>query len=419
MGITCSENLNKRKQLEFKPNITNITNNLKEDKKLAISTTNTKAKNEENSLKIDLLEEGQKIEQFKEMVNDQYFLDTYDILGASSNYYTTKVYIKGISNILQGFYSAYENHLPICLTPDIIWLLIVQGFAHHINFNANYLREKLVNFEGKKTLEVIISKYHSYKQMKSEDYEYLFENLTEQIKSNIGEELINTINFNFSTSNKITKVVGYTSIMSAVKKYFRFQGFCHMCKYPYIILEGKCEDWENILKKTKELSKYDLEHWIKELEPILSKIIDTKKGKIDKNFWKEILYPDKVDERIEIGDYEYKTIKVDGIKGWLLLFFPYFKDGIIRYDENLKTEDIWRLPDRILKTPLIMKSDDEGITNMIIYSGFIGMSVDKDKNNLVTPEIGWYVKKNRSKEKKGDHRNIHNPLDLYDSNSEN
>ena len=147
--------------------------------------------------------------------------------------------------------------------------------------------------------------------MKSEDYEYLFENLTEQIKSNIGEELINTINFNFSTSNKITKVVGYTSIMSAVKKYFRFQGFCHMCKYPYIILEGKCEDWENILKKTKELSKYDLEHWIKELEPILSKIIETKKGKIDKNFWKEILYPDKVDERIEIGEYKYKTIKVD------------------------------------------------------------------------------------------------------------
>ena len=110
MGITCSENLNKRKQSEFKPN---ITNHLKYDKKLAISTTNTKAKNEENSLKIDLLEEGQKIEQFKEMVNDQYFLDTYDILGASSNYYTTKVYIKGISNILQGFYNIYENHLSI------------------------------------------------------------------------------------------------------------------------------------------------------------------------------------------------------------------------------------------------------------------------------------------------------------------
>ncbi len=48
------------------------------------------------------------------------------------------------------FYNAYENHLPICLTPYIIWLLIVQGFSQHINFNAEYYRNKFVNFENKK-----------------------------------------------------------------------------------------------------------------------------------------------------------------------------------------------------------------------------------------------------------------------------
>ena len=52
--------------------------------------------------------------------------------------------------------------------------------------------------------------------MKSEDYEHLFENLTEQIKDNVGEKLVDTLNFNFSTSNKTTKIVGYTSIMSAM-----------------------------------------------------------------------------------------------------------------------------------------------------------------------------------------------------------
>ena len=104
----------------------------------------------ENSLRIDLLEEGQKIQQFTEMVENQYHLDDSDILGASPNFYTSKVYQKGINNILQGFYSAYENHLPICLTPDIIWLLIVQGFSQHVNYNAEKLREKFVNFEGKK-----------------------------------------------------------------------------------------------------------------------------------------------------------------------------------------------------------------------------------------------------------------------------
>jgi hypothetical protein len=113
------------------------------------------------------------------MAEKQSLLNKYNIVGASPNFYTTKVYTEGVSNILQGFYSAYENHLPIRLTPDIIWLLIVQGFAHHVNFNAEYLRNRFVNFEKKKKLGLIISKYHSYKQMKSEDYENLFENLTE------------------------------------------------------------------------------------------------------------------------------------------------------------------------------------------------------------------------------------------------
>ena len=45
-----------------------------------------------------------------------------------------------------------------------------------------------------------------------------------------------------------------------------------------------------------------------------------------------------------------------------------------------------------------MKSDDEGETPTIIYSGFLGMNVDKEKDNLVTAEIGWYVKE-KSKDK--------------------
>ena len=404
MGLTCGVNTDSRKKNDansLRKEITFYSQNVRDENLLRNdSAFDSQKKNSEDSLRIDLLEEGQKINQFTDMVENQYYLDDYNVLGASPNYYTSKVFIRGINNILQGFYSAYENHLPILLTPDIIWLLIVQGFSHHVNFNTEYLREKFVNFEGKKKLEIIISKYHSYKQMKSEDYEDLFANLTEKVKEHVGEELVNTIDFNFSTSNKITKVVGYTSLMSATKKFFKFSGFCHLCKYPYIILDGKLEDWENILKKTKDLAKYDLKKWVSCLENPLKEIIETKKGNINKEFWKKILYPDKVDEKIEIDEYEYKTIQVDGINGWLLLFFPYFKDGHFRYKTALKTKDIWRLPDRLLKTPLLMKSDDEGETPMIIYSGFLGMNVDKAKDNLVSAEIGWFVKE-KSKDNEG------------------
>ena len=145
-------------------------------------------------------------------------------------------------------------------------------------------------------------------------------------------------------------------------------------------------------KKTKKLSKYDLEEWVSSLEIPLNEIIKAKKGIINRGFWKKILYPDKVDERVEIETYKYKTIQVDAINGWLLTFFPYFEDGSFRFGTSLKTKDLWRLPKRLLETPLLMKSDDEGEIPTTIYSGFLGMKVDKEKDNLVTAEIGWYVK---------------------------
>ena len=74
--------------------------------------------------------------------------------------------------------------------------------------------------------------------------------------------------------------------MSSMKKFFEYEAACHLYNFPYIILEGKLEDWKNILKKTKNLSKYDLKEWVSNLEPILLKIIEAKKGKIDKEFWK-------------------------------------------------------------------------------------------------------------------------------------
>ena len=47
---------------------------------------------------------------------------------------------------LQNILTAYRHDLPICLSPDDIWLLICQGFAQHVNFNAEELRSLFVDF---------------------------------------------------------------------------------------------------------------------------------------------------------------------------------------------------------------------------------------------------------------------------------
>lgn len=45
-------------------------------------------------------------------------------------------------------YQAYADHRPFVLSPDMIWLLISQGFARHINANQESMRNELVDFSG-------------------------------------------------------------------------------------------------------------------------------------------------------------------------------------------------------------------------------------------------------------------------------
>jgi hypothetical protein len=60
----------------------------------------------------------------------------------------------GYHSFFEGMYHAYMDHRPVVLSLDVIWLLISQGFAQHINANAEKLRHNFVNFDGKLTLIV-------------------------------------------------------------------------------------------------------------------------------------------------------------------------------------------------------------------------------------------------------------------------
>ena len=53
----------------------------------------------------------------------------------------------GPNSFFNGMYQAYADHRPFVLSPDMIWLLINQGFAQHVNANHESLRKYFVNFK--------------------------------------------------------------------------------------------------------------------------------------------------------------------------------------------------------------------------------------------------------------------------------
>ena len=98
-------------------------------------------------------------------------------------------------------YEAHKNHLPTRIKPDDIWLLIVQAFSNHVNYNSEKLRNMFVNFDGKKTLTVKYPIEFLY-QVDNKILENFSEQINKQMKNYLGEEILNILTPNFTTTDK-------------------------------------------------------------------------------------------------------------------------------------------------------------------------------------------------------------------------
>jgi hypothetical protein len=61
---------------------------------------------------------------------------------------------QALNGLIETVHLAFSQHRPLILSPDCIWLVIAQGFGHHINENAERLRGRLVSHKGRKALTV-------------------------------------------------------------------------------------------------------------------------------------------------------------------------------------------------------------------------------------------------------------------------
>ncbi len=302
----------------------------------------------------------------------------YDILAKSQAPDSMVNY--GYNSFFNGMYQAYADHRPFVLSPDMIWLLISQGFARHVNANPEIVREHFVDFSDKLTLIV-----DSDKDILEEsiNWEEIFPQFTSQIAEHTGEELINILTADFSTTTAVEKVASEITIMEAMEPYFEYVVMYVVCGIPEITLLGTPDDWQKVLHKTRKLGTYDLKWWTKQLEPILKEFVNASKGDIDKKFWRNM--------------FKYHSQKQYGapkiIDGWMVKFFPYDKEG---KRNNLKQlEGGSNLPEEIVKVDLkYIKTDGLHTeeTMLELWSGFIGLEQNPETFAL-TPKISWMIKK--------------------------
>lgn len=281
--------------------------------------------------------------------------------------------------VFEGFLWAYKNHRPITISPDIFWLLITQAFSNHVSSCPEKLRHMFVNFKGKKNLTVTRKDLNFY-AMTSDDWEEFFPEFVNKISKFTGKDITDTLTPDFTTTTPVSLAVGQLTIMSTMKHYFNFCFEVSGCGFPYITIEGTIEDWIKISDKLSNLSKYDFKWFTNETIPIIQKIIETKKGNIDKKFWQMML-------KIKNGSGFYDP---DHVNGWFVSFFPFDRDGRRIYG-SISTDT--KLQDEVQTVPFKLRIIGQGTFDCTFLAGFVGLTQD-EKTASIKPEIGWFIQKN-------------------------
>ena len=280
---------------------------------------------------------------------------------------------------------AYANHQSVTLSPDMVWLVICQGFARYVNAHAEELRPKLVNHEGKMDLVIETDKDLMTEEI---DWPILINDFASQIDKHTKDNIAKTIVSDFSTTGSVERVASQITLMESVKSYFEYIVEYIACGIPSITLDGSVEDWKRVREKTMQLKKYGLEKWIDSLDPILKEFILAADGKPNQIFWKSMIKKQSVDRLAGGGCLPEMPTKLDG---WLLKLFP--DENGVTLEEISHTKDMPTEYVRVSFYYQVINPDNGTIisrTPMELWAGFVGAKIDNE-NNMVTPMIGWFV----------------------------
>jgi HEAT repeat protein len=302
-------------------------------------------------------------------------------------------YATDMNRFLFAVHLSFAEHRPLTLSPDMFWLLIVQGFAIHINQNPEKYRDLLVKHKNKETIRIRRDEF--IKGDPDNAWDEVLPEFTEKMEKYTRGDINNLIVQKFSTTSVNDTLAYRIVLMDALSNYFNYD-VATLCGIPEIKLEGTPEDWKKIIDKADELAKYDMNWWIVEIIPYLKKIHESSQGNVDRDFWQSIY---KV--RSESGG--------DTVSGWVIKFFPYLlRPGGqgVKYCRNPHiSKNLNKIGHNAPKFNLFPSGLAKASFNWIIgptpeltvtypmefFAGFLGVKQDS-KTKALKPVISWGIK---------------------------
>ena len=282
----------------------------------------------------------------------------------------------------------------------MIWLMIIQGVANHINAHAEELRSRIVNHQGKVTIQVRRDDF--IKRSPENPWSEVFNDFSTQIRDHVGSN-IQLFVPSFSTTGPMERAAAEVVLLDAMQSYFEYRVYT-ACGIPSITLEGTYDDWKALAERVHGFREFGLGFWLDVLSPILNQFAWASQGDVDPTFWRSLY---------KLNDQSGGPV----ITGWITAFFPYVKDYRTRLatvparvliegkrndlEELLypgeKPQREWaagptiqQLPGGMSKAPFRWSYLDRCF-DMEFLGGFVGIAQDQETLTL-RPEIGWAVR---------------------------
>ena len=292
---------------------------------------------------------------------------------------------------------AFKQHYPLVLSPDVIWITILQGVAQHISNHSSALRSRLVAHQTK--IELVVDTNLSTLPANDAEMLAVVSAFKNRIANHLSPDKRGLLNVEFSTTTDVARIASCVAVMDGLQAYFDYV-FTLICGIPEVILEGTPEDWELLSEKVRMLDQSDLElsWWTGELLPLLAHFERASRGDVDEKHWQDLCV---VMERYGTED----------LNGWLLKFIPYVRRhkyepctrrnpvvGLSDFSETPGTSEFAVkgcrpdvLPTGLSRAPVSWLNSASGKNTPIEFvAGLFGVGQDS-QDLALRPLLGWAI----------------------------
>jgi hypothetical protein len=284
--------------------------------------------------------------------------------------------------------TAFNQHRPLCLSPDDFMLPLVQAAAFYIDLNLTAKTPILGITPGEKKVKLEVRR-DDFALGRDNPWQEIFTTFGELIKKDIGEDNYHMLRGNFTTTG-IHQAASYdVSLMSACKSHYSYHNVFR-CGIPEIHLKGTKEDWENLRSRALKIADFlKISGWKEALDKTIEKITlsrEIEPTKENLSFWCNLY------RRGHHSGGEH-------IDGWINIFFPFIRrdakyqiatsTGNMMGEDMFGGRDVGSFPSSLSFAPV--ECDDRGnIVQLTYFAGQVGIKWDSSEGSL-SPAWGWCI----------------------------